>query len=138
MQGEVEDEELGQLESEPIMQHALGGIKEQLSDGLVTLSTMPRTRWQTLLNLDTIRERNKPAEPVKAPEQAPFFLPSLMDTQNNTSGDKMSVDVDKQDTHRLVEGALGIETQLSKMLHSAQSDKCEFKSRLVVDSEFDD
>ncbi|EOR02845.1 hypothetical protein E3P92_03138 [Wallemia ichthyophaga] len=123
MQGEVEDEELGQLESEPIVQHALGGIKDQLSDGLVTLSTMPRTRWQTLLNLDTIRERNKPAEPVKAPEQAPFFLPSLMDTQNNTSGDKMSMDVDKQDTHRLVEGALGIETQLSKMLHSAQSDK---------------
>jgi U3 small nucleolar RNA-associated protein 21 len=28
---------------------------EQLSEGLLTLSLMPRSRWQTLLNLDTIR-----------------------------------------------------------------------------------
>ena len=31
---------------------------EQLSDGLLTLSLMPRSRWQTLLNLDTIRVSN--------------------------------------------------------------------------------
>lgn len=28
---------------------------DQLSDGLLTLSLIPRSRWQTLLNLDTIR-----------------------------------------------------------------------------------
>ncbi|EIW66765.1 hypothetical protein TREMEDRAFT_45592 [Tremella mesenterica DSM 1558] len=50
---------------------------EQLEDGLVTLSLMPRSRWQTLLNLDTIRERNKPKVPPKAPEKAPFFLPTV-------------------------------------------------------------
>lgn len=41
------------------------------------MSLVPRTRWQTLLNLDAIRARNKPREAPKAPEKAPFFLPSL-------------------------------------------------------------
>ncbi|ORX40070.1 putative WD-repeat protein [Kockovaella imperatae] len=50
---------------------------EQLTEGLLTLSLMPRSRWQTLLNLDTIRARNKPKEPPKAPEKAPFFLPTV-------------------------------------------------------------
>lgn len=49
----------------------------QLSDTsgpLVTLSTMPRSRWMTLLHLDTIKRRNKPKEAPKKPEKAPFFL----------------------------------------------------------------
>lgn len=50
---------------------------DQLSDGLLTLSLLPRSRWQTLLNLETIKARNKPKEPVKAPEAAPFFLPTV-------------------------------------------------------------
>lgn len=124
MQGEVEDEELGHLEGEATVEHTLGGKKEQLSDGLVTLSAMPRTRWQTLLNLDIIRERNKPVEAPKAPEKAPFFLPSLMDTQNSSGGEKMNVD-SKHESHRLIEGALGIETPLSNILHSTEANKCE-------------
>jgi U3 small nucleolar RNA-associated protein 21 len=50
---------------------------DQLSSDLLTLSLVPKARWQTLLHLDTIRERNKPKEAPKAPEKAPFFLPSL-------------------------------------------------------------
>jgi len=38
---------------------------------------MPRSRWTTLLNLETIKARNKPKEAPKAPERAPFFLPTL-------------------------------------------------------------
>ena len=52
-------------------------IVEQLSKDVETLSLVPRSRWQNLLNLDLIRERNKPIEPPKKPERAPFFLPSL-------------------------------------------------------------
>lgn len=63
---------------------------------VVTLTLLPRSRWQTLLNLDVIQvivsrlppvlaysthygnqRRNKPKEPPKAPEKAPFFLPTL-------------------------------------------------------------
>jgi hypothetical protein len=50
---------------------------EQLGEELLTLSLMPRSRWQTLLNLDIIRARNKPKEAPKVPEQAPFFLPTV-------------------------------------------------------------
>ncbi|WWC70746.1 uncharacterized protein I206_104697 [Kwoniella pini CBS 10737] len=50
---------------------------EQLSEGLITLSLIPRSRWQTLLNLETIKQRNKPKEAPKAPEAAPFFLPTV-------------------------------------------------------------
>lgn len=48
-----------------------------LSEGLVTLSTLPKSRWHNLQNLDIIKQRNKPIEPPKQPKQAPFFLPTL-------------------------------------------------------------
>jgi U3 small nucleolar RNA-associated protein 21 len=64
-------------------------IMDQLSNGITTLSLVPKSRWQTLLHLDIIRARNKPKEAPKAPEKAPFFLPSVGQTQiqgaDNTS-----------------------------------------------------
>ncbi|KAI5868447.1 WD domain-containing protein [Durotheca rogersii] len=51
---------------------------DQLSSDMMTLSLVPRSRWQTLLHLDLIKTRNKPMEPPKAPEKAPFFLPSTV------------------------------------------------------------
>ncbi|KAL6705769.1 rRNA-processing protein utp21 [Coniothyrium glycines] len=59
-------------------------IMDQLSDKITTLSLVPKSRWQTLLHLDVIRARNKPKEAPKAPEKAPFFLPSL--GQNQVAG----------------------------------------------------
>ena len=56
---------------------------DQLSNDLMTLSLVPRARWQTLLHLDTITQRNKPIEPPKAPEKAPFFLPSSLALSSN-------------------------------------------------------
>ena len=53
----------------------------KLASDLISLSLVPRSRWQNLLHLDLIRERNKPIEPAKKPEKAPFFLPSLQDRQ---------------------------------------------------------
>ncbi len=50
---------------------------DQLSSDMMTLSLVPKSRWQNLLSLDLIKQRNKPTEPPKVPEKAPFFLPSL-------------------------------------------------------------
>lgn len=50
---------------------------DQLSSEMMTLSLVPKSRWQTLLHLDLIRQRNKPTEAPKAPEKAPFFLPPV-------------------------------------------------------------
>lgn len=58
---------------------------DTLSSDLLSLSLVPRSRWQNLLHLDAIRTRNKPIAPPQKPEKAPFFLPSLQDRQKNPS-----------------------------------------------------
>ncbi|KAJ2687947.1 rRNA-processing protein utp21 [Coemansia spiralis] len=55
---------------------------EQLTDNMVTLSSLPKSKWQTLLNLATIKKRNKPEQAPKAPELAPFFLPTVLGTEH--------------------------------------------------------
>ncbi|PWN40613.1 WD40 repeat-like protein [Ceraceosorus guamensis] len=57
------------------------GANEDKDMPLVTLTTMPRSRWMTLLNLDMIKARNKPIEPPKKPEKVPFFLPQVAGTE---------------------------------------------------------
>ncbi|RDL31351.1 Quinoprotein alcohol dehydrogenase-like protein [Venustampulla echinocandica] len=52
-------------------------VIDQLSTDMMTLSLIPKSRWQTLLHLDLIRQRNKPKDAPQVPEKAPFFLPSL-------------------------------------------------------------
>ena len=56
---------------------------DQLSTSLLTLSLLPRSRWTTLLNLDTIRERNRPVAPPSKPKAAPFFLGSALSLSDN-------------------------------------------------------
>lgn len=65
--------------------------KSQLSKELITLSNLPASKWLNLSELDIIKvsyyynifflnilikKRNKPKEPPKKPEKAPFFLPT--------------------------------------------------------------
>lgn len=57
---------------------------DQLSDTLLTMSMVPKSKWQNLLNLDIIRQRNKPKEPPKAPEKLPFDLGTLRDLKNGS------------------------------------------------------
>jgi U3 small nucleolar RNA-associated protein 21 len=52
------------------------GVSSLASD-LITLSGRPTTQWTTLANLDAIKQRNKPIQLPKKPEQMPFFLPNL-------------------------------------------------------------
>ncbi|KAG2664932.1 hypothetical protein I3760_16G105600 [Carya illinoinensis] len=68
---------------EPVVNHlqskdapAFRSQDQQIPD-LVTLSLLPKSQWQSLINLDIIKLRNKPIEPPKKPEMAPFFLPSV-------------------------------------------------------------
>ena len=48
-----------------------------LGDGMITLSSIPKSRWANLSNLAEIKRRNKPLEPPKAPKSAPFFIPTV-------------------------------------------------------------
>ncbi|KHN98036.1 WD repeat containing protein 36 [Metarhizium album ARSEF 1941] len=69
---------------------------DQLSSELTTLSLVPKSRWQTLLHLDLIKERNKPIEAPKAPEQAPFFLAST--SNSKAPGQEVTAEAAKDGT----------------------------------------
>ncbi|CAD6568501.1 MAG: hypothetical protein TREMPRED_004587 [Tremellales sp. Tagirdzhanova-0007] len=87
----------------------------QLSEGLLTLSLMPKSRWQTLLNLDTIKQRNKPKEPPKAPEKAPFFLPTVSGLE--TRFDLPSAQEHPEtSTHRLGSALSSVESEFTRQL----------------------
>lgn len=47
---------------------------DQIDEALLTLAVGPRAKYQNILHLDIIKQRNKPKEAPKKPEQAPFFL----------------------------------------------------------------
>ncbi|KAJ3268605.1 hypothetical protein HDV01_002543 [Terramyces sp. JEL0728] len=67
----MEDKEQSEPENVPDEEYI------PIEEGMITFSTLPKSRWQNLLNLDSIKERNKPTEPPKQPEKAPFFLPTV-------------------------------------------------------------
>ncbi|KAK8858577.1 hypothetical protein IAR55_002806 [Kwoniella newhampshirensis] len=90
---------------------------DQLTDGLLTLSLLPRSRWQTLLNLETIKQRNKPKEAPKAPEKAPFFLPTIsgLETRFDLSAASKE-DEDGIKSQRLDMGAGWLDSEFTKRL----------------------
>jgi len=51
--------------------------KDYLSQELISLSRVTKSKWKTLVNLDIINERNKPEKPPEPPKMAPFILPTL-------------------------------------------------------------
>ncbi|KIX02830.1 uncharacterized protein Z518_08773 [Rhinocladiella mackenziei CBS 650.93] len=103
---------------------------EQLDQSLLTLSIVPRSRWQTLLNLDSIRQRNKPIQPPEKPKTAPFFLGSSLTNGSKTSDqtlvskkEQMIDDVERSRISRLVlSDEAGSQSQLSVILENFQSD----------------
>jgi len=56
--------------------------KSQLEPNLFTQSGVPSSRWVNLSNMDLIRQKNKPKEPVKKVSTAPFFLFSQGQTED--------------------------------------------------------
>ncbi|KAJ1560942.1 hypothetical protein HK096_006626, partial [Nowakowskiella sp. JEL0078] len=71
--------EVDELSNGNVVPDAKFDLEEAISivDGMISISSLPKSRWQNLLSLEAIRKRNKPKEQPKAPEKAPFFLPTL-------------------------------------------------------------
>ncbi|GLC36521.1 hypothetical protein PLESTM_000455900 [Pleodorina starrii] len=59
------------------LRDAVSGAPLPLAPELVTLSLLPRSHWDSLTRIEVIKARNKPIQPPKKPEAAPFFLPSV-------------------------------------------------------------
>jgi U3 small nucleolar RNA-associated protein 21 len=98
---------------------------EQLSAELTTLSLVPKSRWQTLLHLDLIKERNKPKEAPKLPEKAPFFLPSTTGRENPMAS-KQQTEAEADSTSRVtrVERARFEDVLSSKLRAGAETGTC--------------
>jgi U3 small nucleolar RNA-associated protein 21 len=69
---------------------------DQLDSSLLTLSLVPRSRWQTLLNLDAVRQRNKPMQPPEKPKAAPFFLGSSLSISSSASPQGLEKESDRR------------------------------------------
>ncbi|KAI0333500.1 Utp21-domain-containing protein [Cubamyces sp. BRFM 1775] len=127
MQGVAEDEALEALSALTVQEQSTDVFvtPPQLDGDLVTLTLLPRARWQTLLNLEVIQQRNKPKEPPKAPEKAPFFLPTLPGVEPRFALEqKQAEEKKKKETKRLQRAAGSSESIFFKKLseaHAAES-----------------
>jgi U3 small nucleolar RNA-associated protein 21 len=104
---------------------------DQLSKGITTLSVVPKSRWQTLLHLDIIRSRNKPKEAPKAPEKAPFFLPSVSQNLDKRSDSSALMPSTPQTTSRISSSILASGS-------STTTSTNEFTRHLALAAEVDD
>lgn len=123
MQGSEEDEALEALEALGVEDKPTDvfSTPSQLDGDLVTLTLLPRARWQTLLNLEVIQQRNKPKEPPKKPEHAPFFLPTLPGVEHRFAIEEKKQETQEKHTRRLDKIAANSRSTLQKLL--AESDK---------------
>ncbi|KAG8996931.1 hypothetical protein FRB93_000601 [Tulasnella sp. JGI-2019a] len=88
----------------------------QLDEELMTLTLLPRSKWQTLLNIEIIQQRNKPKEPPKPPEQAPFFLPSLPGVDHRLDVAKHLTEDPNAETKKLNTSTQAIQTEFGLKL----------------------
>ncbi|KAF8809021.1 Utp21-domain-containing protein [Phlegmacium glaucopus] len=119
MQGLAEDEDLDALSALTVSEAPIDvfSTPPQLDGELITLTLLPRSRWQTLLNLEVIQQRNKPKEPPKVPEKAPFFLPTLPGVETRFASEVKDPAKDaKKSTRRLEKAVHGMESVFAQKL----------------------
>jgi U3 small nucleolar RNA-associated protein 21 len=102
---------------------------DQLDKSLLTLSLQPQSRWQTLLNLDSIRARNKPIQPPEKLKAAPFFLGTSASLANGgdipaTNGpDTKAVDeAERSRVSRMAVSSASSASELSSLLGKFSQD----------------
>lgn len=122
-----DSEEEDDKEEEEINDFEMSDFKspEQISDELITLSLLPNSRWQNLLNLDIIKQRNKPKQPPKVPKLAPFFLPTVAGLEPKFA--PVQDDTSEQNKSRISFGNL---QPLSELGIALTADHCNFENIL--------
>lgn len=111
---DVNDVEVQEEISEEMIEY---DSPEQLGEQLVTLSLLPESRWKNLINLDIIKQRNKPKEPPKVPKSAPFFIPTVTGLVPQFAVPEKQ---GTEDQSKVM--ALGMLTQKSKFCRQLQDD----------------
>lgn len=97
---------------------------DQLTAEMVTLSRAPWSKWQKLLNLATIKQRNKPIAPPKKPEKAPFFLATTQGVNPKFIAPvKVSKSNQDENNSHLLTLSDNIETELIQIMDQAVASK---------------
>ncbi|KJA14833.1 hypothetical protein HYPSUDRAFT_208393 [Hypholoma sublateritium FD-334 SS-4] len=123
MQGSEEEEVLDALTALTVKDAPVDvfSTPPQLDGELITLTLLPRSRWQTLLNLEVIQQRNKPKEAPKAPEQAPFFLPTLPGVDTRFAPEVKEPQKDTKSSRKLEKAKMGAESIFGQKLAAEES-----------------
>jgi len=101
----------------------------QLADLLVTLSTVPESRWRSLTCLDLIKQRNKPKQPPKKPKAAPFFLPTIAGLETKFQVDTIGENEDKISDQSKFINKFDSATQFQKLLTDKWQDNVDLISK---------
>lgn len=91
--------------------------KDQI-ENTITMSGFNDARWQNILNLDAVKNRNKPLQPPKVPAAAPFFLPTVDSV--NFQFDVESI-LSKTDSHNKIIPKTLMQTAFTRQLMKAQT-----------------
>lgn len=88
----IERDDAIQVDEKPLGNSLEYTTPAQIDDSLITMSTLAASRWQNLLDLDTVKKRNRPKVAISKPKHASFFLPTVagLDFQFDLSGEKSS------------------------------------------------
>lgn len=130
-EGSQNDGDGATVKSQDVLDTSHFATSDQQIPDLVTLSLLPKSQWQSLINLDIIKERNKPIEPPKKPEKAPFFLPSIPSLSgeilfkpSDVAEEKNAQDGEKEENWR--KSNLPVSQFLQILQSSAKSENCKF------------
>ncbi|KAF7457590.1 WD domain, G-beta repeat-containing protein [Cryptosporidium felis] len=89
---------------------------------LMSLSGVPFSTLQAILFIDEIKERNKPIEPPKKPENVPFFLPNTTEFSSATSKGSKAEDgqnaIDSKELSQSKIPSAPLKTELQLLLES--------------------
>lgn len=85
---------------------------------LISLSKAPKSKWRTLINLETMNARNKPEKLPEAPKAAPFFLPNLPDLKGKFIA-MPEEEIELPDLKRMSMAGMKPQTPLIAALHQA-------------------
>ena len=103
----------------------------------IRLSHDPLTKWSTLSNLELIKERNKPIEAPKQPEQAPFFLSTIPGltpqfttetptTKNTNTQNENETPVNEESRFVKRGNVFKVENDLQKLLREARQNEKQY------------
>ena len=91
----------------------------------INFSSEPFTKWQTIYNLESIKEKNKPIEPPKDPPPVPFFLYDIDKEGDNVLEHKnLLIDQEEDNRPRILnkETIPGEDNELIRLLRLLKDD----------------